>query len=1145
MALRGASWLRVVLVVALAVVMVIPLGWLASGTSDVHYEQALKSTASPFGNSHATDAWGTGSRPSSSISFSVVYTLDLCTNKLYSGNALPTDCSSPGPRGVTFDSGKGEMFVANWGTANVSVISDVNDKVVATVPVGSDPYGSAYDGAAGEVFVANANSDTVSVISDASNKVVATIPVGTEPLVVAYDSGRGEVFVSNDRSENVSVISVATNKVVATTSLGTQPSTQPVGVVYDSGKGEVFVANSGFANVSVISDASNKVVAEVPVGQIPAGLAYDLGNVDVTNAATNNVSVISDTTDKVVATVPVGSNPVGVAYDGGMGELFVVNYRSNNVSVISDATNKVVATTAIGSGPLFAAYDPTDHDVYVSNSGQGTISIISDGGDSSHFPVTFSEKGLSSGTTWSVALNGTTFFANGTSIVVYESNGTHAYTVGAVSGYTASPSSGSISVNGAGVSLAITFTAVLPRLYPVTFSESGLPTGTSWTVTLGGMTNTSVTSKVNFTEPNGTIAFSIGIVAGYVSNVTSGNVTVNNGSISLPITFTPQPVLFSVTVSPSIDTIQVGVSANFTASITCTGGSCPSGTAYAWSLNTSSLGILNTTSGSFVKFTANATAGAEKLSVNATLHGNYAVNSSFITITTSPVPILAYVSLTPLTVTVSASGTQSFAASVGCSGGTCPAGTTYGWSLNNSLGKLNASSGPQVLFTANSTAGLVNLTVMAHLNGKTTTNSSAITITKSSPPPSTYTVTFTESGLPSGTSWSVTLNGTPGASSTSSIVFSNLLNNTTGYAFTVGAVSGYTASPSSGSVVVNGANVTRAIAFTKSSGPTQYSVTFAESGLPTGTSWSVILNGTTKTSATTTLTFSEPNTTYSYTVTSVSGYSDNPSSGSITVNGGPTGASITFTAIPAGSYSVTFGETGLPTAANWSVTLSGKTTSATGSTITFTEKNGTYNYSVTAPTGYTANPSSGSLTVAGKAISQSLTFTKPASKVTYTVTFTETGLPSGTSWWVILNGTNSTSTTSSMTFSEKNGTYNFTVATSANYGPSINISGKFFSRTGSLTVVGKALIATVEFTPPLCSPCVPPSKNSSAKGFLGLPGNDGYIVIGVVAAAAAIAAAVLLTRHRTKKSKKTPVESGVVITNPNNNQQTNVILKDN
>ena len=823
-----------------------------------------------------------------SVAPSVAYTLDLCTNHLYSGNVLPTDCSGTYPGGVAYDSGKGEVFVAN--STNVSVISDATNKVIATIPVGSVPTGLAYDGGKGEVFVANSGSNNVSVISDATNKVIATIPVRS----------------------------------------------QPGGVAYDSGKGEVFVTNQGSNTVSVISDATNKVIATIPVGSVPAGLAYDSGKgeVFVTNFNSNNVSVISDATNKVIATIPIGNGPNRVAYDSRKGEVFVANRYSNNVSVISDTSDTVTSTVTVGAAPAFAAYDLSNGYVYVSNSVQGTISIITTG---------------------------------------------------------PTPSTNSVS-----------------------FSQSGLPAGTNWSVTLNNQTLYSTTKTITFNETNGTYTFTVGTVSGYTSNVTSGSVTVNGLPVSRSITFTPQAPLTSVRVSPSSVTLKVGTYANFTATPSCTGGPC-SGVTYSWSLNNTTLGNLNASSGASVKFTATAS-GTEHLSVTAMLNGQIAKNSSIITITTTPVPTLAYVSLTPLATTVNVSGTQTFTAAVGCSGGTCPSGSTYAWSLNNSLGKLNMSSGPQVLFTANSTAGLVTLTVTAHLNGKTATNVSTITIKKASPPPSNYAVTFSESGLPSGTSWSVSLNGVM-KSGTGSIVFTEP-NGT--YSFSVGVVSGYTASPTSGSFTVNGVAVNRA---------------------------------------------------------------------------------ITFTALPPGQHSLTFSETGLPAGTNWSVTVGTTTHTTTGGTISFAEVNGTYSYTVGAVVGYTATPSSGSVTVNGATKAVSIAFAKASTGATYAVTFTETGLPAGTSWSVTLNGSTKSSTTATVTFQEANGSYSFTVGSVSGYtvGPS----------PGTIKVDGAAMSQSITFTS-----STSPGKGNQATGFLGLPGYGGYILIGVIVVAVATGALILLLRKR-------------------------------
>ncbi|MGC9167250.1 MAG: hypothetical protein ACP5GR_06405, partial [Thermoplasmata archaeon] len=63
-----------------------------------------------------------------------------------------------------------------------------------------------------------------------------------------------------------------------------------------------------------------------------------------------------------------------------------------------------------------------------------------------------------------------------------------------------------------------------------------------------------------------------------------------------------------------------------------------------------------------------------------------------------------------------------------------------------------------------------------------------------------------------------------------------------------------------------------------------YNITFLEKGLPANTKWYVNLsNGQSFSSTTNTITFSEPNGTYSYTIATVNkNYAPNPSSGTFT-----------------------------------------------------------------------------------------------------------------------------------------------------------------------------------------------------------------------------------------------------------------------
>src|SRR6478752_7224779 len=96
------------------------------------------------------------------------------------------------PFDIAYDSGKGEMFVANRGSGDISVIDDATNTVVATINTGTTPQGATYDSEKGEIFITNVNNHNVSVIDDNTNTVVATINVGVGPHGVAYDPVKDE-----------------------------------------------------------------------------------------------------------------------------------------------------------------------------------------------------------------------------------------------------------------------------------------------------------------------------------------------------------------------------------------------------------------------------------------------------------------------------------------------------------------------------------------------------------------------------------------------------------------------------------------------------------------------------------------------------------------------------------------------------------------------------------------------------------------------------------------------------------------------------------------------------------------------------------------------------------------------------------------
>jgi hypothetical protein len=244
-------------------------------------------------------------------------------------------------------------------------------------------------------------------------------------------------------------------------------------------------------------------------------------------------------------------------------------------------------------------------------------------------------------------------------------------------------------------------------------------------------------------------------------------------------------------------------------------------------------------------------------------------------------------------------------------------------------------------------------------------------------------ISVSETGLPSGTSWFFNVTNAAGTtqsfSSSSSTISFQEINGT--YSYTVSSTNKeYNPSPASGTLRVVG-STTLTITFTQVSVKT-YSVTFTESGLPTGTSWSVILNGVTVGTKLSSISFTEPNGTYQYSVSSVSNYKANIYSGSVTVNGISVTTPIQWSLV---TYQIVISQTGIPAGTTWSVTLTGTTFNnqavnlthnSTSGQVTFNEPNGTYTYAVHLPSHYSGTNLTGSLSVVGSSLSVGITAKK-------------------------------------------------------------------------------------------------------------------------------------------------------------------------
>jgi len=463
------------------------------------------------------------------------------------------------PVAVTYDSANGHVYVAS---SNVTVISTVSNSVLGQVPLPPAlesyyywPTAETYDGWDGFVYVAGYSFElctgcggpwTVAIngstdVIAATNTSLGGIDVPDYFDCLGFNPANGVVYACDTSPGKMVLMKGSTDDIVGTIPVGALPSS----VAMDAGNGDVYVANWGSDDVTVIRGATNAVVGSIPVGSQPDGLAFDGGNgyLYVANNASDNVTVIDGGSNTVVRSIPVGCNPDAVAYDSADGNVYVANSCSTNLTVISGATDTVIGSVPVGSDPVGIAYDRANARLYVANLLSDNLTVIQAGSPPppTNYTVTFSESRLPSGQTWSVTFDSVTKSLTtdgGTDTLTFaaEPNGTYSYSIADNPGYHQStiPYTGTETVSGAPLSVSVSYT---PVTFGVTFSESGLPAGSSFEVMLNGSAKTSTTPLVRFAEPNGSYLYTVfpeGRFAAYQSEGTAG---VKGSNSTIPVQF--------------------------------------------------------------------------------------------------------------------------------------------------------------------------------------------------------------------------------------------------------------------------------------------------------------------------------------------------------------------------------------------------------------------------------------------------------------------------------------------------------------------------------------------------------------------------------------------------------------------------------
>jgi hypothetical protein len=290
-------------------------------------------------------------------------------------------------------------------------------------------------------------------------------------------------------------------------------------------------------------------------GDVNLTLQFDNGhNLQTVPNAFNFGSDTGEAIGQVIGSrwhVSTASGGLGSRLTSGSGSLQNLYDRSyaaifNGTTVLPSGTYSINGTVAgkFRGSEVNLTLAPGSYTIalLVNGTVQNTANIVLTNGEylaydfnpAPRFVVQFESTGLAPGTRWSVSVGGTANASTTANLTFLLRNGSYTYRVGVVSGYRASPSTGPLTVLGVPTTVMIQFSRVL---YSISFSEFGLPQGTSWSVSIAGIAHTSNSSGLNASFGNGSYPYVVGLVSGYTPSPSFGSIHVIGQASAIQITF--------------------------------------------------------------------------------------------------------------------------------------------------------------------------------------------------------------------------------------------------------------------------------------------------------------------------------------------------------------------------------------------------------------------------------------------------------------------------------------------------------------------------------------------------------------------------------------------------------------------------------
>jgi len=271
--------------------------------------------------------------------------------------------------------GAPKAYVGLFKDDAVAVIDTAQNKVLSTIAVPKGPHGLVVTPDGRKVYVSSDGASTVSVIDTAADRVVASIDVGANPHGLAISGAGSRVLVSGWGSNRALVIDTATDRVI-----GEVPIAQPHNGTLSRDGRTAWVASQqqGATALVRLNLATWKEVARVPLDKTPRGLELspDGRRVFFTLAGVNAIQVLDTATSEIVTQIPVGTSPHYTPFTPDGRWALAVIQGPGELGILDTTSNTLAGTVAVGKAPHWSTSSSDGRTAYVTNEGSNDVSVV-------------------------------------------------------------------------------------------------------------------------------------------------------------------------------------------------------------------------------------------------------------------------------------------------------------------------------------------------------------------------------------------------------------------------------------------------------------------------------------------------------------------------------------------------------------------------------------------------------------------------------------------------------------------------------------------------------------------------------------------------------------------------------------------------